>query len=374
MVDSFTETTTKGWGSRIMDSIKGILFWVILFFASFVLLYWNEWRVDISKVAKTAVEIDSVNEASIEENEKLVSTTWVLKSEEKLGDIYLNEWDYLALTRKVEMFAWSEKSESKTKKNVWWSETTETTYTYKKEWTSFPSSSSDFKKPEWHSNPSKQIDWISKKVWNLSIWIYWLDWQAVELPWYSNLVLNKENAIVDEWFNLSENNYIYKWSWSVSTPVVWDIRISYSVLENPIQNATVFWKLDLDNKLITPFYWTKDSKLYRAFVWTRDTAIGKMKTEHKIITWWLRILGFVMMWIWLNMLLWTISVILDVLPFLWSISRTWIWIVTFLVALSLSVITIVVSMIIHNLIALIVVVVMFLWLVFWYLKKKKIKK
>ena len=47
MVDSFTETTTQGWGSRIGDSIKGILFGIILFIVGFPLLGWNEHRAVI---------------------------------------------------------------------------------------------------------------------------------------------------------------------------------------------------------------------------------------------------------------------------------------------------------------------------------------
>src|SRR3954454_24242159 len=42
MTDTFTETTTKSWGSRIGDSIKGVLFGLVLIVGSGVFLFWHE--------------------------------------------------------------------------------------------------------------------------------------------------------------------------------------------------------------------------------------------------------------------------------------------------------------------------------------------
>ncbi len=44
MADSYTEVTSKGWFSRIGESIKGIVFGVILIPGMVVLLWWNEGR------------------------------------------------------------------------------------------------------------------------------------------------------------------------------------------------------------------------------------------------------------------------------------------------------------------------------------------
>ena len=42
MSDEFVEVTSEGWGSRIMESIKGILVGIVLFVAAFPLLFLNE--------------------------------------------------------------------------------------------------------------------------------------------------------------------------------------------------------------------------------------------------------------------------------------------------------------------------------------------
>ena len=59
MPEQYTEVTRKGYGTRIGESITGILFGLILFIASFVLIFWNEGRYDLSKLARTAVEIEA---------------------------------------------------------------------------------------------------------------------------------------------------------------------------------------------------------------------------------------------------------------------------------------------------------------------------
>ena len=43
-MDQFTERTTTGYGSNIMNSLKGIFFGFILLIGSIVLLSWNEGR------------------------------------------------------------------------------------------------------------------------------------------------------------------------------------------------------------------------------------------------------------------------------------------------------------------------------------------
>ena len=44
MADDYTEVTSQGWGSRIMESIKGVLVGGAFFVGSFPLLIWNEGR------------------------------------------------------------------------------------------------------------------------------------------------------------------------------------------------------------------------------------------------------------------------------------------------------------------------------------------
>ena len=42
MSDTFTETTTKSWGSRIVGSITGVIFGIVLILGSALVLFLNE--------------------------------------------------------------------------------------------------------------------------------------------------------------------------------------------------------------------------------------------------------------------------------------------------------------------------------------------
>ncbi len=374
MADQITETVTKGWWSRIMNSIMWVFIGFLMFIVSFVVLYYNEWRVDLSKVAKTAIEVDGSSEASQEVDKQLVSMTNTLKSDEKIGDTYIKEWDYISLQRNVEMYAWKENKKSTSKKNVGGSETTTTTYTYEKEWTSRPDNSWNFKEPAGHENPQMSMSINSISVSKAKVWMYDVDMNQVTLPQDYSLSLNNNNVISTGSLKLANDKYLFQGSGTIDSPVVGDIRVSYSYIRNPLDTVTIFWKLDKGGKKVSPYYGDKNAKLYRIFEWTRDTAISTMKTEHTIMTWALRTLGFGLMWFGLMSLFGPISVFLDVLPIFGSISRFWVAAVTFIVSVILSAVTIIVSMIIHNVIALVVVVSLVIIWIIVYLKNKRKKQ
>lgn len=371
MSDHFTEITTKGWGSRIVDSIKGVVIGLLMFVVSFGVLYWNEGRVDVSKIAKTAIEVGSTSQAAPEADKQLVSSTGVLKSSEKVGDTYLKEGDYISINRIAEMYAWEEEKTEKSKTNTGGSETTETTYDYKKGWTSNPEDSTTFKQPDGHSNPQMTLDSSTTGVKNAELGIYNIDVSQVTLPQYKEIKLNDSNIILSNDLKLANDQYLFKGKSSISTPEIGDIRISYSVVQNPINTATVFGKLDSAGKQISPFYGEGNTKLYRIFEGTRDTAISTMQTEDQILRWILRVVGFLLMWFGLMALFGPISVFLDVLPIFGSISRAGIGGITLGLSLVLSIITILISMITHNLIALVVTVLVIIIGIVLYLKHKR---
>ena len=55
-----TETTTQSWGSRLGDSIKGVIAGIVLFLLGFPVLFWNE-----GNSVKTAKALDEGEGACI---------------------------------------------------------------------------------------------------------------------------------------------------------------------------------------------------------------------------------------------------------------------------------------------------------------------
>jgi hypothetical protein len=372
MADVFTKTTKKGWGSRLGSSLSGMLIGVLLFFASFGVLYWNEGRTDFSKIADDAIPLGS---EEVEQNDdlqgSLVSVGGQLTTDEALSDgLFIKPSNFIALERKVEVYAWVEKTSSTSETNLGGSETTETTYTYSKEWVSKPASSGNFAQPEDHENPTKPLEDVSVRSTSATLGAYVVDIENLDLPAYQQLALTESNTQFSEesTAELASGQYIFNGFGNLSTPEVGDVRISFEVLGSG-KNVTVFGSLN-GNKIST-YSDGKDNTMYRAFASDASQAVATLHGEYKTAMLIFRIVGFFMMWIGLGMILGPLSVFLDVVPFLGNISRTVVNIATFLVSVVLSLLTIIVAKILHSVIALVVIIVLAIGFGYWWLSKKK---
>ncbi|MDP2807083.1 MAG: TMEM43 family protein, partial [bacterium] len=211
MADQFTETTTTGWGKRIMNSVMGALIGALLFFFAFVVLWKTEGRINYAKIAGKAVALSTQN---VDQNgqDKLVSATGLLETPDSVGDPeFIRPGNYILLQRTVEMYAWRERSSSKSKKNTGGSETTTTTYTYEKEWTSRPENSAEFKKPEGHANPGLDVEEKEFYAGQAKLGAYELDIQNMQLPEAPKLEIGQNDISPDmsDSFRLSQG-YIFK--------------------------------------------------------------------------------------------------------------------------------------------------------------------
>ena len=131
--DSFTETTSSGWFSRIGNSIKGILFGVVMILVSIVIMFWNEGRAvktrkTLDEGAKTVVSIPA-DTLDGPKDGTLVYMTGIANTSAPLQDSEFNVTaPALKLRRSVEMYQWEEETQTETKKKLGGSEETTTTY------------------------------------------------------------------------------------------------------------------------------------------------------------------------------------------------------------------------------------------------------
>ena len=476
MADQFTSVSEQGLGGSLMDSIKGVAAGALLFFVSFIVLWMNEGRVDLSEIAKksTPVKPDAVDSR---QNGKFVSVTGALTTEEKVGDPeLLNPGSYIKLDRAVEMFAWVEKKESKTETKLGGKKVTTTTITYAKEWTASPKRPADFERPEGHENPALPLEnehFAPTKAMVGSYPFSPAD-PVLRLPSGDPLKLTDDmikggasepaaeapkaaapaeakdgggdgdsakaddgaakdeaksgddddddddkpakkkghgkkdkkskkdkshrkhhgrskkrvlppvtKATVDsaerkadaiarrkpQSFTRASDTYLFKGSGSLSDPQVGDARVSFIAL-NPGITVTMFGQLD--GGQLGPYSLPKDEgKMFRAELGTRDQAIAQLRAEHKAIGWVLRIVGFAMMWIGLMLFFGPINALLDIVPFLGSAGRFLIGIAMFPVALVLSTVTIILSIIAHSPILLALFIVALAGGAYFFYQKKK---
>lgn len=156
--DSFTETTHVSWFERMKQAIVGVLAGLALVVVSIGVLFWNEGRAvttarSLSEGASSVIAVD-VGRVDPANEGKLVHVAGDLKLAGPVADAEFG-MSALAvkLVRKVEMYQWKEESKQEKRTNVGGSQDTVTVYTYVRVWSDRRNDSSRFKQPGGHANP-----------------------------------------------------------------------------------------------------------------------------------------------------------------------------------------------------------------------------
>jgi hypothetical protein len=156
--DTATEVTEKGWLQRLMDAVVGVLIGLVLVVGTCVGLFWNEGRAVTTErslaegaglvVDADAARIDPANEG------KLVHVEGELKVGAPLVDPDFGVRAQGArLVRTVEMYQWKEDKRTETRKKLGGGEETVTTYSYSRVWSDRRNDSSSFHTRSGHENP-----------------------------------------------------------------------------------------------------------------------------------------------------------------------------------------------------------------------------
>lgn len=158
MSDSFRVTTSQSWFGRLFESIKSVLFGLVLFVLAFPLHFWNEGRAvrtarSLSEGLGAVVSVPADAVAPGNEG-KLVHVGGAVKTDAPVVDDELGvQAGAVTLLRKVEMYQWKESESKETRKKLGGGEETVTTYRYELGWAGGRIDSSGFKDPEGHQNP-----------------------------------------------------------------------------------------------------------------------------------------------------------------------------------------------------------------------------
>lgn len=170
---SFNTTTRQSWGSRLSQSLGGVLVGGALGIGAVVLLFWNEGRaVDRATtlalgadrvISVSADRVDSANDGELVH----VSGTTTI-SGNLLDPLFGVEQPAIRLQRQVEMYQWVEERESKTREKLGGGTETVTTYRYEKKWSDRLQDSDNFQDASAHRNPKsiplEQAEWSADSV------------------------------------------------------------------------------------------------------------------------------------------------------------------------------------------------------------------
>src|SRR5262245_31719556 len=323
MSDTFTEVTTKSWGSRIGESIKGFLFGLLLIVASIIGLFWNEGRaVQTAKsLAEGAGLVIDVEPARVDPaNEgKLVHISGDMKAGVQPRDPeFAVTADGLRLIRKVEMYQWKEEKKTETKKNLGGSEETVTTYTYVRTWHEGRIDSRDFKQQDGHVNPEMRYRAGAFPARDVTLGAFRPSEAVIkELP--SNQPVRVDQAMAQALRGrisgpVSAVDGVFYLGADPTQPRIGDLRVSYTLTPaGPV--SIVGRQSGVD---FTPYQTQAGDRLLMVKPGTISAAdmFKEAKHEAAILTWVLRFIGALVMFIGFALVLNPLVVVADVVPFM----------------------------------------------------------
>ena len=375
-MDQYRTVEHQGYFQRLKNSVAGVLIGIILFVVSLIVLWKNEGNLAREKAALKEIAaatvpgaIDEATESTIGKPTHLVGE---ISSEEQIGDPgYLAPGDYLKLRRQAEMYQWVEEERSETREKMGGGSETVKTYTYTTKWQSGRVDSGSFQKTEGHQNPEPEFGYEDFAV-SESSFGAWNGNDVLDHLWPDEqLELSDELLDPEMTGGERKGNFIYfRLDPESITDRVGDERISWEVLYS--DTFSVIAKHETENRL-SVIVTSNGKEKFLVEPGTKSAAelLASEANAQSLLAWLLRLLGFILMWIGLGLTLAPVATLLSIIPVAASIGRFAIGVITFSVALGLSVTTIIISWVAHNPIVLGVAVAAGVGLGLWWIKNRQ---
>ena len=348
MADSVTRVTRQSWGSRIGGALKGIIVGAVLVALAFWLLFWNEGRAvkrhkALNEGSGAVVTVDA-NRVDPANEGQLVHMTGMTEPSKMLSD---GDFGVVAeaihLQRQVEMYQWKESSSSKTKKKVGGGTETTTTYSYSKGWSDQLIDSRSFEEPSGHRNPTSMpygsrrftAPQVTVGAFRLSPSLIGRidDWE--DLPVQSSGLLP---ASLQGRARLDGGSIFL--GANPSSPKIGDLRISF----RQVRPTTVSFASQQVGDTFAPYKTRTGSvELLQTSAATAQELFDAAKQANKVLTWILRVAGFILMGVGFLLVFRVFSVLADVLPILGNLAEAGLGFFSFALAAMLSLGTIAVA-------------------------------
>lgn len=403
---AYTEVTRTGYGTRLKNSLGGVLIGILMFIGGTILLWWNEGRAvktsDMLKEGqKNYVEMENPAVKSPDMEGQLVHAVALATTTDSLSDGTFNVGAVaVKLHRTVEYYQWIEHEKTEKKDKIGGAQETTHTYTYSKEWTGSPVISGEFKDPDYQALNFvyQNLEDASSAAENVSFGAYRLNSSQVgsfhnEQPMAVTLDEDltkqmdkaaRDNArafltrgglldLVPDSAAIvhTQGNVVYIGR-NPNVPEVGDVRITFT--------KDMPSKVSLIAKVIGDtftYYKAKNGYKLDLLYMGENTAEEMFDSEHatnKMILWLLRILGVIIIIAGLRSIVSIVPTLLKVLPFLGGIVETGLGLVCGIIGLVWSLIVIAVAWLRYRPILGISLLVLAGLLIFWLIRRSRKKK
>lgn len=348
MSEEFIEVSHESWGSRLMNSIKSVFFGILLFVAAFPLLWWNEGRSverarSLNEVGGSVVSIAADKVDPTRQGKPVHATAQAATSETLADPDFGVTAQAIFLKRTVQMYQWEEDEESKTEKNLGGSTTTTKTYTYEKKWSESVINSGEFKKPAGHQNPSSMpYATASQQAKVVNFGAFTLPPTLVEEMDQFEALSVPQDAVAKAPENIRAKTRLDAGGLYVGAdpvnPQIGDLKISFEV----VKPNTVSIIANQINSTFEPIQTSAGGTVaeLRYGTVSAPAMIKMAQDENVLMTWLIRLGGFLLMAIGLAMVFSPLVTLADVVPFIGSILGAGTFMVSLFVSLFFSSFTI----------------------------------
>ena len=327
MPDSFTDYSSTSWFGRIGGAIKGMIFGLILLPVSVILLFWNESRaVTTAKSLKEgAAAVVSVAPDAIQpaNDQKLIHLSGDVASGEAVRDpLFGLSAPALRLARHVEMYQWKEEQHTEKHKTLGGGEETQTTYNYTKVWSDQPMDSSHFKHPEEHTNPTAfPIPKLTTVTPKATLGAFTIPTSLIEkMQGDEPLPATAESLaqLPPDWKSKAKLNgdSVYLGA-DPNTPAIGDARVTFQVLKPG--TFSILAQQTGDTLSPFPTHAGREIERVESGAVSADLMFQHDQSRNNILTWVLRLAGFVLMFIGFAAALNPLHVFADIIPFVGGI-------------------------------------------------------
>lgn len=320
--DEFSETTHRSWLQRLGDSIKGVLFGLLLIAGSSYLLFWNEGRAVTTANAlnEGAGIVVSVPNTKVDPANagKLVHVSGATSANSAIADPDFGiEARGLRLQRKVEMYQWKEERRSEKRQKLGGGEETVTRYIYSREWSDRPVNSSNFRNPSGHSNPSMPS--VASRAFtpaDARLGAFSIDERIISRLGAGETFEAPQSVAARARQRLGDRAQVIQGGIYAgndpASPRVGDVRVTYTLL--PLQEISAIARQTDSN--LTPYVTSNKREILLAERGVQDPSImfKHAQDQNSLITWLLRGVGVMLMFAGFSLVMAPISTFASVVP------------------------------------------------------------
>ncbi len=346
--DSYTEVTSTNWFSRLGQSFKSVGTGLLIFIASFVVLFWNESSAvkNIHGLEEGQSKVVSLAEPKVDtaNNDKLVHISGEAITGETLTDSLLDvSVNAIHLVRTVEMYQWKQVTSSKTEKKLGGKEEETIEYRYEKGWSSTVINSSEFKRPEGHSNPAvMEFQGAQFQAQKVTVGEFSLPVGLInKISDGDDVQINQDNLSPElQGRARVQGSEVYV-GYNPANPQIGDLKIKLRVVK-PQKVSIIAQQRGNTFQAYQPKEGNSILWLSSGIVSAEQMFQGAISAEGTK-TWLFRLLGFVMMYIGITMIFKPIVVFGDVVPIVGNILNFGIGLFSFIVSAALTLVTIAIA-------------------------------